>query len=206
MQAATTVKDAVPKLVMEISRPPALGKRAYLGNVCSALRALITSSSVAVFAFVLPACALSAPALEAPTGKVILTVTGGVARTNDNGAASFDLAMLQTLPQTTFSTTTPWYPQPRKFTGVLLRDLLAAVGATAGAINAVALNDYRVDLPPEDIAEHGAMLAYLLDDKPMSVREKGPLVIIFPFSDKPELRSPVRYSRAIWQLRSLELK
>ncbi len=40
----------------------------------------------------------------------------------------------------------------------------------------------------------------------MSVREKGPLVIIYPFDDKPELRDAVHYSRAIWQLRSLELK
>jgi hypothetical protein len=40
----------------------------------------------------------------------------------------------------------------------------------------------------------------------MPVREKGPLVIIFPFSDRPELRNAVQYSRAVWQLRSLELR
>jgi hypothetical protein len=146
-------------------------------------------------------------ALEAPAGNVLLTVSGTLANPNDNGAASFDLALLQKLPQHSFSTKTPWYAQPRKFTGVPLRDLLAAVGAAPGAmLKAVALNDYRVDIPSDDLTHHGAMLAYLLDDKPMSVREKGPLVIIYPFDDMPELRSAVHYSRAIWQLRSLEVR
>ena len=150
---------------------------------------------------------LPARALEAPAGKVVLTISGALANTNDNGAASFDQALLQTLPQHSFSTKTPWYAQPRKYSGVLLVDLLAAVGARPGvSIKAVALNDYRVDIPADDLTRQGAMLAYLLDDKPMSVREKGPLVIIYPFDDKPELRTAVHYSRAIWQLRTLELK
>lgn len=151
--------------------------------------------------------ALPARALDAPTGKVLLTVRGPIAHANDGAAASFDLAMLQKLPQRSFSTRTPWYPQPRKFSGVLLRDLLAGVGAPPGAtIKAVALNDYRVDIPSDDAVRHGALLAYLLDGQPMAVRDKGPLVIIYPFDDEPELRTAVHYSRAIWQLRSLELR
>ena len=146
-------------------------------------------------------------ALDAPADKALLTVTGAVTKPNDHGAASFDLPLLRTLPQHTFTTRTPWYAQPRKFSGVLLRDLLATVGAAPGAaLNAVALNDYRVEIPSVDIAQHGAMLAYLLDDEPMSVRQKGPLVIIYPFDERPELRTAVHYSRAIWQLRSLEIK
>ena len=164
-----------------------------------------TAAAGAVWLLGFAAC--SAHALDAPVGKVVLTVSGTLANANDNGSASFDLALLQTLPQHSFSTKTPWYAQPRKFTGVALRDLLAAVGAPPGAtIKAIALNDYRVDIPVEDVQRHGAMLAYLLDDKPMSVREKGPLVVIYPFDDKPELRSAVHYSRAIWQLRSIELR
>jgi hypothetical protein len=152
-------------------------------------------------------CALGAArALDAPTGKVVLTVSGKLAGANAPDGANFDLAMLQKLPQNTFTTKTPWYAKPRKFTGVLLRDVLAAAGAPPSAVNATALNDYRVEIPAEDVARGNAMLAYLLDDQPMAVREKGPLVIIYPFDDKPELRSAVHYSRAIWQLRSLEVR
>ena len=81
--------------------------------------------------------------------------------------------------------------------------ILTVSGTT---VKAGALNDYRIDIPAPDLVKHGAMLAYLLDEKPMSVREKGPLVIIYPFDDQPELRSAVHYSRAVWQLRTLELR
>lgn len=147
-----------------------------------------------------------AHALDAPTGPVILTITGHIAHPNAGGAAEFDLAMLRQLPPRSFSTKTPWYPQPREFSGVLLVDLLAAVGAQGNTVKAVALNDYRVDIPIEDLTRNGALLAYLLDGQPMAVREKGPLVIIYPFDDQPELRTALHYSRAIWQLRSLELR
>ncbi|HKX40316.1 MAG TPA: molybdopterin-dependent oxidoreductase [Burkholderiaceae bacterium] len=150
--------------------------------------------------------AAAAAALDPATGKIVLTVTGKIAARNTPDAAAFDMALLEQLPRQSFTTKTPWYPKPRKFTGVLLRDVLKAAGAAPGKINATALNDYRVEIPADDIANGDAMLAYLLDDQPMTVREKGPLVIIYPFDDKPELRTAVHFSRAIWQLRSLEVQ
>jgi hypothetical protein len=162
---------------------------------------------MAVAMLALGAFGLPARALDVPSGKVLLVVSGKLANANQAGAAAFDLAMLQRLPQHSFSTKTPWYPQPRKFSGVLVSELLAAVGAgEVVTVRALALNDYRVDIPVDELTRHGALLAHLLDDAPMAVRDKGPLVIIFPFDAKPELRSAVHYSRAIWQLQSLELK
>jgi len=151
--------------------------------------------------------AAPAAALDPPSGKAVLTLTGKVAAPNGpDGTASFDIGVLERLPRHSFTTKTPWYSKPRKFTGVLLRDLLAAVGTAPARLNAVALNDYRVEIPLDDVARGDAMLAYLLDDEPMSVRQKGPLVIIYPFDDKPELRNAVHYSRAIWQLRALDIQ
>lgn len=145
-------------------------------------------------------------ALEPPSGKVVLTLTGRLERRNAPDGALFDMALLEKLPQHSFWTKTPWFPRPRKFTGVLLRDLLAAVGAAPTRLRASALNDYRVDIPAEDVNGAGVLLAYRLDDQPMSVREKGPLLIVYPFDQRPELRSPVHYGRAIWQLRAIELQ
>ena len=145
-------------------------------------------------------------AQEAPAAKVILTITGNVQKPPGAESIDFDLAMLAKLPQHSFSTKTPWFAQPRKFTGVLLQDLLASVGGKGSMLRAMALNDYRVEIPVEDWTRHGAMVAYLLDDRPMPVREKGPLVIIYPFDDKREVRTAIHYSRAVWQLRSLDLR
>ena len=156
------------------------------------------------------ACATLLPtaarALDRPAGKVVLTVTGPLSVRNDGDAATFDIALFERLPQHTFSTRTPWYPEARKFTGVLVGDLLKVLGGQGTTVKAVALNDYRVDIPLDDLTRNGAMIASLLDDKPIAVRDKGPLLIIYPYDEKAELRTAVHYSRAIWQLRSLELR
>jgi hypothetical protein len=158
--------------------------------------------AAALMAALLPA----AQALDKPAGKVVLTVTGKVAKTNAPAKAEFDMAMLAALPQHSFTTLTPWYKEPRKFTGPLLRDVLAAAGASGKMIKAVALNDYKAELPVEDTQRYSVVLARLMDDKPMPVRDKGPLFIIYPFDTDETLRSERYYNRAAWQLKILEIE
>ena len=179
----------------------------------------------------LPLFSGAARALDAPSGAIVLTVSGKLRTPNQGERAVFDMAMLEKLPQHSFSTKTPWYGEPRKFTGPLLRDLLAAAGVNlapktpsasapqGGAIGlerpgadqatqlkAVALNDYKVDIPVEDTKSYDVVLARLMDDKPMAVRDKGPLFIIYPFDARPELRNTIYYSRCAWQLKAIEVQ
>ena len=152
---------------------------------------------------------LAAPwvtALDAVPGKVVLTISGHVAHANAGDRADFDMAMLERLPQHSFTTSTPWYPQPRTFTGPLLRDVLAAAGAQGAMLRAVALNDYKIDIPAADATAFDVIVARLLDGKPMAVRDKGPLFIVYPFDSRSDLRSERYYSRSAWQLRTLEVK
>lgn len=151
-------------------------------------------------------CAPAALALEPPAGVPVLTLHGAIEQRNTADAAEFDLAMLEKLPRHSLTTQVPWYPRPRKFTGVLLRDLLAVVGARGRTLRAIALNDYRVDIPVEEVRDHDVIVAYRLDDQPMTVREKGPLVIMYPFDRDPELRDAVHFGRAAWQLRRIEVR
>ena len=149
--------------------------------------------------------ALPARALEPPSGAVVLTVAGRVRNTNDGRRAQFDMAMLEALPQQNVFMRTPWYAQARRFTGPLLRDVLAAAGAQGTTLRLIALNDYKVDMPFDDAQRHDVILARLLDDKPMAVRDKGPLFVVYPFDARPELRSAVYYSRSAWQLRTIDV-
>lgn len=148
----------------------------------------------------------AARALEPPSGDVLLTITGQVRNPNAGNSANFDMAMLERLPQTTFSTRTPWYSQARRFTGPLLRDVLRAAGAQGSLLRARALNDYRVDIPFDDAQRFDLIIARLLDGAPMPVRDKGPLFVVYPFDSEPELRNAVYYSRSAWQLRSIEVR
>jgi hypothetical protein len=45
-----------------------------------------------------------------------------------------------------------------------------------------------------------------MNNRPMRVREKGPLFIVYPFDTKAELRSELYYNRAAWQLHILRIR
>jgi hypothetical protein len=144
--------------------------------------------------------------LEAPKDKTVLTVTGAVTQPNVGKAAEFSMQMLEKLPQKTFTTQAPWYPTKVEFTGPLLRDVLAAAGAKGTKIVATALNDYRTEIPFEDALKHDMIIARLLNGKPMPIREKGPLFIVYPYDTKAELKAEKFYNRSAWQLARLDVQ
>ena len=77
--------------------------------------------------------------------------------------------------------------------------ILAAVGATGTSLKVRALNDYAADVPADD-AKLDTILATKLDGKLMSVRDKGPLWIVYPYDADRQYQTEVIYSRSIWQL------
>jgi hypothetical protein len=148
---------------------------------------------------------LSASELAPPSGEVILTVSGKIGTTNAEGTAQFDRALLDSLPQHSFATSTIWTEGTNTYSGVLLKDLLAAVGATGSSVSATALNDYQISFPAAEIGEDAPLVAYLVDGEPMSVRDKGPLWLIFPFDTNAAYRTEATYARSIWQMDRIEL-
>jgi len=149
---------------------------------------------------------LGALALEPATGSPLLNVTGNIKQTNAGRVAVFDMELLEKLPQHSFETKTPWHKGPTKFTGPLLRDILAATGASGHTLLATAVNDYRVTIPMEDAQKHDVIVVRLTNGQPMALRDKGPLLIMYPFDQQPTLRSALYFSRCIWQLRGLEVQ
>lgn len=150
--------------------------------------------------------ALPAWALQPAKGKVILTLSGKIGEKNAGNTAVFDLPMLEKLPQQTFTTMTPWDKHPIKFTGPLLRDVLAAAKANGTTIKAMALDDYKTAIPMEDAQKYDMILALRMNDELIPVRTKGPLFVVYPFDSKPELRSVRYFERAAWQLKSMDIE
>jgi hypothetical protein len=145
-------------------------------------------------------------ALPAPHGTAILTMTGAIAHTNAVGSATFDADMFASFPRRKITTATPWYDQPRTFEGPLLRDLLAAVGASGRTLKVEALNDYAADLPFADALAYDVVVADRIDGETIPVRERGPLFIIYPFDQVPQLKTEQYYQRAVWQVKSIEVQ
>ena len=140
--------------------------------------------------------------LPQPEGRVILTVSGNITRTNAGDRAEFDLDMLHALGTEAVSVTTSWTDE-QDFSGVLMRDLLAAVGAKGKTVEAVALSDYTYSINIEDFADYPVIIATKLHGKILKVRDKGPLWIIYPLDRFAEHQRPSVERRMVWQLRQL---
>jgi hypothetical protein len=140
-----------------------------------------------------------------PSGEVILVVSGAMSQTNASSETRFDLAMMKSLPATTFQTSTIWTEGLKSFTGVSLKTLLLTLGASGKTLRAVALNDYAVEIPVTDAVENGPIIAYAVDGQPMSIRDKGPLWIVYPYDTNSVYKTEVYYARSIWQLARIEI-
>lgn len=143
--------------------------------------------------------------LTEPKGPVILTITGNISATNNGGTAEFDLEMLESLPQRVTQTDTPWHENTTTFTGPTMSDLLSVIGATGNTLRITALNNYTIEVPVQDYINYPVIIATRADGNVMTIRQKGPLFVIYPFAEMPELYNEVYFGRSIWQMSEIEV-
>lgn len=170
------------------------------------MRSLIFHGLVASFAVLVSLASVSAADLEPPQGKPILTISGAIKRTNMGSQAVFDREMLEAQGTETVVTKTPWFDGETEFSGVRLDKLMDLVGAEGQAVTATALNNYVTTIPLEDFRKYRVILALKRDGEYMSVRDKGPLFIIYPFDSDPSLQTQVYFGRAAWQVAKLAVE
>lgn len=144
--------------------------------------------------------------LPEPEGRVILKVSGNIDRTNVSEEAHFDFAMLTDLPQHQYYTGTPWTRQPFHYSGPLMRDLLAYLEADGEHVHVSALNGYEAYIPTRDFAEYDVLLALKRNNEPISIREYGPLWVLYPFDHNTELLNETFRSRAVWQVMKIDVR
>lgn len=160
----------------------------------------ITAAFVVAWAFGLPSLFAAAAELPQPSGEVILIVEGNIRSTNGTGRAQFDRAMLSMLGSRHIYTSTPWTDGVIDFEGVLIADVLVAVDAQGTALEATALNDYTVEIDVADLQKYPVIIAMSADGKPLTRRDKGPLWVVYPLDDHPDIEQTGKLSKMIWQL------
>jgi hypothetical protein len=165
-----------------------------------------TALSMIAAVLLATASANTALALDAPKERPILTITGKIGVTNKDSAAQFDRALLESLGTIAFETTTPWFNGLVKFEGVAMDKLMQTVQASGQRVSVIALNDYSSELPMEDFAKYGVMLALKRNGEYMPVSDKGPLFVVYPFDTNPELKNQKFYSRSVWQVTRIDVK
>ena len=98
-----------------------------------------------------------------------------------------------------------WTEGMQSFEGVSLHSLLDMLDVTSGTVIASAVNDYRIEIPIAEITPDAPIIAYMHNGEEMSVRDKGPLWIVYPYDSDSQYQSEVVFSRSIWQLNRIEI-
>ncbi|WP_412551810.1 oxidoreductase [Shimia sp. MIT910701] len=147
----------------------------------------------------------TAEQLPLPAGEVILTISGAIGKTNTQAGAEFDLDLLKALEWEEVNTFTSFTDGMQTFEGPRLSSLLDFVSASGTTIGASAINDYFVDIPVTHAENQGVILAVLHNGKAMTVRDKGPIWVIYPQSED-EAKLKKFDNEMIWQLISMEIR
>ena len=151
-----------------------------------------------------PTAALSQEAaVRLPDGDVILRTDGNISVRNDQDQLSLDQTMLDELPQVEFATSTIWTEGIDVFSGPTLKILVDFSGGGSGDVIASALNDYKMTVPRSFIEDAAPIVATRINGKTFSVREKGPLWIVFPYDKSTHYQSEFTYALSVWQLSRL---
>lgn len=130
--------------------------------------------------------------------KIILTVTHG------ESSEQYSLKQLDAFPQHDYETKTPWTGR-HTFSGPLLKDVMfKSDPVSPRVITARALNDYIVNIDLMLIEKYPVLLATRMDGNPMRIRNKGPIWILFPLDQSPELDTMDVHGQMVWQLEKLE--
>jgi hypothetical protein len=114
-------------------------------------------------------------------------------------------ADLAVLPQTSFTTTTIWTTEAATFSGPSLAAVLDFLGAEGAALSMVAVNDYKVEMPWALIEQDTPIIANRINGEPFSIRDKGPLWVVFPYDSDPRFQTEEIYSVSIWQLNQIQI-
>ncbi|MBY6072020.1 hypothetical protein KUV35_11975 [Marinobacter salsuginis] len=145
-----------------------------------------------LISFVFPAHVLAAPKLTITSGASTLVL---------------DRNELESFPQTTFSTTSPYFDGEVQFSGPTLERVLETFGVSGQSqITLTALNNYKVTGSLEELLSLDAIIATRRESKTMSVRDRGPFWVILPLSERPELDTEDFHRYMVWQLSGIELE
>lgn len=152
-----------------------------------------------VFPFAVPFVLLLLLSFNALAQRTVLTIEG------ITPPVRFTLAELKNLPANDVRTKTIWTDKSHAFSSVSFKDLMdhLDVNPKGKTITMIALNDYSIEVELDTLIEHNAFIAYAMDGKKMRIRDKGPLWVLYPFSDKPEINIPPYQAHSIWQLKTI---
>lgn len=153
-----------------------------------------------------PQWAHAGPVCKAPESRRVLQLHPAQGR----APQACDLKGLEQLPAREITTTLPaalGLAGEHRWRGISLRQLVERLGGGEHSqILLTALNDYAIEIPWHDLERYDPILAYSRDGERMGIRDKGPLILIYPFGTHPQLQGQDYINRSIWQVHAVTLR
>lgn len=141
---------------------------------------------------------------------VALTAANGATLTLSSSGEQvvvLSIEELAALPQTTIVTENDFADGAVTYRGPLVRRVIEALALDPQSVlRFTSANDYHVDIPVSDFIEFDAILAMEADGRRLTLRDKGPLWLMYPISDHRALRDPIYVSRLIWQVVGIDAR
>lgn len=132
-------------------------------------------------------------------GPILLTVE------TPSGPRAYDQVALEALGTHVLDARLIWEGEDGLYHGVLLADLLADAGMDgASSVLVRAVDGYSAVIPREDWVRWPLLLATRQDGRPMTVRNKGPLRLLYPLPPEVVLDMPETDSRWVWMVDRIE--
>ncbi len=118
--------------------------------------------------------------IPAPTGKVVLRVTGVESGNAGAHATALDFRTLEQMPRVNVRVYEPFLKRDMSFSGVRMSDLLAVIGVSpsADSIYMHALDDYHVTFTRAQLVASGAILATRANGARIPIKDGGPIRVI----------------------------
>jgi hypothetical protein len=83
--------------------------------------------------------------------------------------------------------------------------VLDSLGAEGASLSMIAVNDYKVEMPWAVMEQDTPIIANRINGEPFSIRDKGPLWVVFPYDSDPRFQTEEIYSLSIWQLNQIQV-
>jgi len=144
--------------------------------------------------------------LPVALGEPVVTVYGRIRLGDGERGLRLDLDALDAMGVVELSVTDPWLGERVAYSGVLVRDLLAYVGADTEAtgIRVVAMDEYVAYIPMGTLYEYPILLATRAEGETMDIASGGPSHIVFPYDDYPSLAEARNLS--VWNVARIYVK
>ncbi|MCC0028935.1 MAG: molybdopterin-dependent oxidoreductase [Brucellaceae bacterium] len=83
--------------------------------------------------------------------------------------------------------------------------LLDHFGVDGEMVRVSGIDKYAADLPLDELKRYPVLLAYEINGKRLTLRSKGPVWVVYPFDDHPEIEDQLREARSVWQVGEVEV-